>query len=202
MSLANNNLPILSIWVRQRRLLAAGGLVILLLVGVWLLWRPIWSQLTFLPTEESLLGPKQRLEQDITLLNELKDKLAVVNQDQLERLKLVLPTGQDLPNLVAQLEGIAQKNKFQILTVDFVSGLENNNALPPVSGSDKNDPQLLNINLSLSAGNYEQLKSFVADVESSLRLLTITGINFSYGAGSTSRNGYQINLISPYLVAN
>lgn len=202
MSLANNNLPTLSVWVRQRRLLAAGGLVVLLLTGVWLLWRPIWNQLALLPTDQSLLEPKQRLEQDITLLNELKDKLAVVNQDQLERLKLVLPTGQDLPNLVAQLEGIAQKNKFQILTVDFVSGLENNNALPPASASAKNAPQLLNINLSLSAGNYEQLKSLVADIESSLRLLTITGINFSYGAASASRNGYQINLISPYLIAN
>ncbi len=202
MSLPNNNLPTLSIWVRRRWLLAVGGLVILFLVGVWLLWRPIWSQLALLPTAESLLEPKQRLEQDITLLNELKDKLAVVNQDQLERLKLILPTGQDLPDLVAQLEGIAQKNKFQILTVDFVSGLENSAVEQLVAGSERGEPKLLNINLSLSTGNYEQLKSLVADIESSLRLLTITGINFSYGSTSSSRNGYQINLVSPYLVAD
>ncbi|MBI5733332.1 MAG: hypothetical protein HY973_00080 [Candidatus Kerfeldbacteria bacterium] len=202
MSLPNNNLPTLSIWVRRRWLLAVGGLMILFLAGVWLWWRPIWSQLALLPTAESLLEPKQQLEQDIALLNGLKDKLAVVNQDQLERLKLILPTGQDLPDLVAQLEGIAQKNKFQILTVDFVSGLENSTPEQLVAGSDRGEPKLLNINLSLSTGNYEQLKSLVADIESSLRLLTITGINFSYGSTSSSRNGYQINLVSPYLVAD
>lgn len=196
----SKNQPAISLWIKQRRLLAFLGVVIILGGGWWLIWRPAWQATAALPSIDSFQEPAQRIENDRKILQEINSRFAAVNSDKIERLKIILPAGQDLPNLIAQLEGIAKINKFALLSVDFITSSE-------TSGSGASDSQadaalrLLHINLALGPGSYEQFKSFLADVENSLRLLTVTGVSFNF-SGDNIQSGYLVNLASPYLSKN
>ena len=197
----NDSSPRLNFWVQQRWLLAGAGALVILLFGWLAVWRPLEQKMSVVPPLESFNGPRQRVENDIATLTEINKQISLVNQDQTERLKITLPVGQDLPNLVAQLEGIAKKNQIDIAAISFVN---NSDISGGAAITRDRGPKLLNINLTLASGSYTQLKTFIADVENSLRLLSVTGVAFNYGSGgaSESRRGYIINLASPYLPAN
>jgi Tfp pilus assembly protein PilO len=81
-------------------------------LGWWLVLLPIWSE--FQVTDEIVKAESARtlVEKETRALEQLQvDYGALSEVDQL-RLSILLPKGQDLPNLLAQVEGLVKQSGF------------------------------------------------------------------------------------------
>ena len=183
--------------------IASAAGVIILLLGWWFFWRPAWQELQSLPDIADYESTKQVAQQELDSLNSMNEEFAQLSATDRQRLDLALPRGQDLPNLLAQLEGIAETTNFIITDIGFSADRETKTAaLPgsevaPVAGA--TEAKELKINLTIQGGDYAELKKFINTAEASLRLLQLTSLTFATKQASSSGNVYTLNLRTAYL---
>ncbi len=170
---------------------SVAGLVVLV-SGWFVVVGPAWSganNTADLERVQNGIAAIERERADLVELNRRYGSLAAADE---LRLKLLLPDSEDLPNLIAEFEGIVTKSGFRIVNLGLAS-------IPPATGGSEAgtaETAELQVGLSVGTGSYQDLKRLLSALESDVRLLQVTSITFSVGRSGT---GYVFNLRTPYL---
>jgi Tfp pilus assembly protein PilO len=102
------------------------------------------------------------------------------NKEDLKKTDYILPSGQDIPDLIAQVEGLAFENGLVLGEVGLTSleaaGEKAKTARVEQKGA--KDYQILTVNLKL-IGSYSAFKNFLKAVEDNIRLMDIDLVNFN-----------------------
>ena len=171
---------------------AIGLAVVIVGGGSWFILRPLYHnvQANNQATELSV-----RLDEARDRLAKLKSKSeawSLKNQD--EAINLILPSYNDLPSLLVQLEALADHSKFQLQGIAVTEQAPgagkptSSTATAPVAAG----VHELRVTLSLTNGTYARLRDFLQAAQSAWRLVAVKSINFS-------RDGsYAVELTSYY----
>lgn len=130
-----------------------------------------------------LLKRQQHLEQ----LQALIENYNKISPAEIARIKMILPRDQDIPGLFVQFQELATKNNLLLGAINF-------NDAPATSGSA--EIKKISINVDLVSSNdisYQEIKKFIASVETNLRLLDIDSVFFT--PGSTN---YSLTIMAYY----
>ncbi len=176
------------------------GAVMLLMIGgfvatAFFLIRPQILQIK--ETNAKADSELQRLAHERQYLGSLEQSVSAaqaIDTVSLKNVSSALPDQADTPALLMQFSAAATRNGVQIQNVSF-----GDVKVPVVQAGVKSASSTTNIAvpldivLSLRASSYFSLKRFLADVESSLRLMDVTGITLSAPDQSGAMN-YQLQV--------
>ncbi len=191
---------------KTRRSLWPSGIfvsVLILSLGWWFLLLPQWRTLKALPTIEGFDVTKKSVEDELVNLNALVNEYNKLVATDHTRLDLALPRGQDIPNLLAQFEGIANRTNFTISDIGFSAAkatpeeqqLAEASSQPANTSSAKD----LKINLVIEGGDYNDLKEFISLTEDSQILLKLISLTFTTKSAGRSGISYTLNFATAYI---
>lgn len=163
----------------------------------------------------SLVAKDAQLKELTLYLGKMKnmsEQYQSYSESKIKTLMSILPREKDIPGLFVQMQEIAKKNNFLLGSIAFsdtgsssdenAQGTgENANTENAENAHAKNSAQSvsgikeMNVSFIISGGNYDNMKSFLSDIEKNLRLFDIYDINF----GSTKEGPYSMNLRTYYL---
>ena len=197
---------------RQRSLLplALAAAAVMLLVGWWFLWRPQWRELRALPQVDSFAAVRQTVAVELASLQRLTSEYSQLTATDHKRLALALPQGQDIPNLLAQFEGMAEETNFSINDISFAAikaptselmaaGAALGDMVGTTTAPVEDKAQELRINVIIEGGDYADLKKFIAATEQSIRLMQLMSVNFTTKSGNRGGVVYTLNFRTVYL---
>lgn len=127
---------------------------------------------------------------------ELRQIVASLDQAKINRLDDFLPDSVDNLQLIVDVNGIASKYNMVLgeVTLD-TSGSRNNN-----TGSDGGAPRVETTSLSFDiTGTYGELKSFLRDLSTSLRLIDVTRLDFEAGDETGGEYVYRLTVETYWL---
>ena len=104
----------------------------------------------------------QALQNKFSALEQLKVKFSQ-SSEEVKKLGLAIPTANDMPEILTQLENMAQKNGLKVSTIS------------PAKDS-KKGVEALNIGLE---GEYPSLVNFISQTEKNIRLIDIRSISLA-----------------------
>ncbi len=169
-------------------------IILAVILVVWQLFLPAFNTVSLaredLKSWEEKVGETESLNQKLI---ELKKKYEAL-EAQVKKIEAALPKGQDIPALMIQLEALTSQNGLILNSVDFISPVEakKKKAAETETGQESTASAVpagvksIDMELNLS-GNYNSLKNFLKAVESNLRIMDISAINFgSAGSGETN----------------
>lgn len=128
-----------------------------------------------------------RRQQHLNQLKKLVDKYNSISPKEISRIKMILPEGKDIPGLFVQFQTLAAKNNLLLSSISFDE--------TPM-GIEKDAIKKININVDLLGGStnsYQEVKSFIASVETNLRLLDIDSIFFN-----PESSAYSLTVVAYY----
>ena len=108
-------------------------------------------------------------------LKALTSSYKKLSDTELRRINLILPSEEDFPNIFTQLEALVEDNGIFLQAMDIskvVVELKEESKLPK-------NIRRLNISLSLSGGDYNTFRNFLADIEFNIRTFDITSLSFT-----------------------
>lgn len=164
------------------------------------------------PEAQEALYLREQIEEEKKLFSEKQTLLAKVerlredykeNEESLKKVDYILPSGQDIPNLIVQLEALALEGGLILEHVDFseYKGETVSKAEKARSQEQKEakDYKVLIIDLKLT-GSYSALKKFLKALEENIRLIDINSIGFSGQliGGETLFFNFNLNLKTYY----
>lgn len=206
--ISNLNKPVAVTQHQTRSLwpMAIALVIIIIGAGWWFLIRPQWQAYKALPVVDGFEASRQAVANEISSLKVVTDDFAKLTATDRKRLELALPQGEDLPNLLAQFEGIAKATNFTVTTIGFSApNIENTpkildeNGVPiPVISSGPSMKEL-KINVIIKGGEYKDLKAFIAAAEQSIRLLKLSSVSFAITSSNRDGVSYTLNFITSYL---
>lgn len=147
----------------------------------------------------------QRLQE----LQSVIDNFKKTQAQNLDKLAQMLPTGASVPNLMAQLEALAQTSGFSINSFNVAESQLQKGAQPTETKEGVLDIKQEAVNLSklnqaihslsvtliLSGGDYLEFKKLLDNLEKHLRLLDVNSISFS---GEGEKGAYNLSLTAYY----
>jgi len=116
-------------------------------------------------TQKQVLLDKQELIKTVEKLNILYEE----NKESVDKSKVVLPSDEDIPNLIVQFEALAFE---QGLVLEKIG-------LSEVKKEEVENFKTMSITLNLM-GTYPAFKNFIMAAEENMRLMDIDSISFSY----------------------
>ena len=180
-------------------------IVLAIVLVAWQFFLPAFNAVSQargdLKSWEEKLNETQSLNQKLAELKKKYEKM----ESEIQRVAAALPEGADIPALLVQLEALTSQNGLILNSVGFNFPTETKNkktaeteikqegVLSAGSPAALVNVKSLVVGLSLS-GNYNSLKNFLKAVESSLRIMDITAINF--GAASSEAVGLATFTVS------
>lgn len=211
-SLTNSSLsPSTFSSTRRQRSLWWGAIFVAILIiflGGWIWWLPQWRLIKSLQTGAEVkvdrVQQQQAVEKELRELNNLVAEYNRLAADDKIRLDLSLPRGQDIPNLLAQIEGIATRTNFIIKDISF-SAVNPNERTERAAVVDSKGTSFtpsaeeLKINLVVEGGDYADLKKFVKLTAQSQILLKLTAITFTTKSAGSGGISYTLNFQTTYL---
>ncbi len=152
-------------------------LILLFLVASAFALLPLMNQLK---TKNSELGADiERLTQERAYLQSLDQSIVSaenISPTVLSRVDQALPRESNVPELLTLLGSVSEMDGVKLNSVNFS---EVKSAQARGAASATSSIMQTQINISVSAANYPQIKRFLSHLESSLRLLDVVGINVS-----------------------
>lgn len=110
----------------------------------------------------------------ISVRNNLVEKSNMMHADNLERLKKLLPDHVDNARLIIDIDGIASRYGLNIRNLGIGNDVGNQGELGP----DNNPYGTINLKFNVIAP-YDKFRTFIKDLEESLRIIDVVGISFS-----------------------
>ena len=184
--------------------------ILILIVGsYYLILQPKYREVS-IGGRYNLSSLQQDLEnrnEYLKKLQELNDSYKNLSSSQLTRLEQALPKESDIPGLLVQLESLAFSEGVFLRGVSFsevpqetLSTRSSNRTVRNNQTGASSPDQLvrkISVNLDLlsaGAGNYEQIKSFLAALENNLRIFDIDSVFFD-----PNQTVFSVNLVTYYL---
>jgi hypothetical protein len=162
--------------------------LIILIVGYWWLIKPKYD---FIASNQELTFREREYETKVSYLkqlNEIKSLYRSITPGDKDKVSTILSINQDLDRLkIILLREISQVGKEQQIPIDniVITPLDSSrdNLIKLVSPSKEaalmNKLHIIKISFTLQEINYDQIKKVLLRLESSLRLMDITSINFN-----------------------
>lgn len=163
----------------------ASILIILILavaLFVWQLFWPVFGQVY------SLYQERNSWQDKLAAANDLSRKLEVLKQEysakeeEMGRIKMAVPLGEDAPGLLVQLEALASQNGLILNSVNFLTPDSQKKSSSSVSSTGVKSAR---VDLSLS-GNYSAFKSFIKAAENNLRIMDVNFIGLGQDSALAS----------------
>ena len=175
-----------ALWMRYYRSLVLFIFLAVIIIGWFVVLGPMFNEYRNI----NVAAKKAEFDQYRQVLDRFQGILTeweAVSAVDKERLNYFLPEGNDIPELITMLEDMAQQSGF-VVTVASFSQVEQ-----PII--DRTNVYPLILSLSLEGGDYNSLKTLIDKIETNLRLLDISSLNFQAGTGSyiMNINTYYIN---------
>lgn len=186
-------------------------LLILICAGIgvyFVLVQPKFEHISELRTE--LVLYKEQLQTAQKLQAAREQLIAVYNsisKSDLDNLKTLLPDSVDNIRLIIQLDSLAQKNGLSTISdVAFDADEQKDTNVSAVAdGSEAEDEPYGTFHISFKTnGSYNNLLSFISDIEANLRLVDITDVEFSVldnqsAKASTDKFDYKVDIETYWL---
>ena len=151
------------------------SMVIILLVGYFFVIRPEISvagqEEAYQEIESEYLALKRFLAQ----LNELSGIYQGISAKDISKVDSLLPERIDIEELMRQMEVIVLQNGLFLSTLQIDEGSDHSEGIGSV-----------NISMNIVGTDYSSFKNLLYTIESNLRLLDISELNFSPGSKSTT----------------
>jgi Tfp pilus assembly protein PilO len=163
------------------------SLIIILIVAVFLTagYFLIWPEYQKLSDDRNKLaaGKEALASQNKTLadLQKLFNNYEDISEANKEKIISMLPSEVDEPGLFALVETLAEKNKMVALAVDI-------SEKDPSADLKNLGLKEVHLAVNLIGGEYINLKNFLGDLETNLRLLDVISVNYTPEAGSVILN--------------
>jgi hypothetical protein len=154
-------------------------LIALFLLNAFFVIKPIINQVK--ETNAQTAAELRVTASEQGYLDSLEQSIAAaqtISSPVLQRVSEALPTEANIPALLVQFGSIAFTNGVQIVGISFA---ENKPASRAVQSAQTSSIVPIDITLAVRVRNYFDLKRFLADVESSLRLLDVMSMSTSGG---------------------
>lgn len=127
---------------------------------------------------DSALNDTKKIQ---SIRDSLLNKFNAIDVSDRENLLKILPVDINNAWLILEIDTIAFRNGILIKDINIFSGKSNNNFDTP------QDPyQNIEITLGLT-GTYETLRSFIKELEKSLRIIDVSTLSFTSGEGRVSK---------------
>lgn len=116
---------------------------------------------------------------NVSALSETRDelmiKLADISPEDISRISKIVPDDNDIVKLALDLDTMASQYGISIRNVQVDSSSEDNTALISKNASDIYDRAVVSFEF---VSNYQNFRSFMEDIERSLRVIDVRSINF------------------------
>jgi len=152
-----------------------------ILLALWPLWSNIQAAIALKNENANNLIERQQLtanlERLINQYNGRANDLASFNE--------AIPVGENIPELLVNLEAIASESGLILSSVDFKP-----------ADSDTSNIETLIMEIKLK-GSYPAFKNYLRAMETSLRIFDVTAVSFTGvtpGQGNTDVNSLEFNL--------
>ncbi|MBU1136830.1 type 4a pilus biogenesis protein PilO [Patescibacteria group bacterium] len=152
---------------------------------VWVV-KPIWASVMELRDEIRFRNEEiAKIEVLLAKQDELKKKY-LGSKDDIDRILLALPKGEDVSYDLSQIDAIAMKNGLLLESIKF-TGIDEEGETNRIGLS------TTNVEMNLS-GSYEAFKGFLRDMENSLRVAEVSSIRISSIKGLEERSLFNFGL--------
>lgn len=157
-----------------------------------------YQNVKFLQEEQSSFNDALQKSKELQAIRDsLLSKYNTFSSVDLDRLEKMLPDNIDNVRLVLEIDSIASKYGMRIsaVTIDSgVSGVTSEGAIGPTG--EQYETVILSFNITAA---YEDFVRFLKDIESSLRIVDITSINFSSENDFDEVYNYKIGIKTYWL---
>ncbi len=155
----------------------------------WFWTRPYLNEIDGLKVNQSLL---QKALEDSKELQKVRDvlleKYNSITTDDLSRLSKIVPSDSETTKILVQLENAAGKAGVTVKNLN--SSVNQSTPQPPSQlASSTPAPGISTLDIRISA-SYESMKSFLDELQTSLRVIDIDGLNFT----AADKNFYEITI--------
>jgi hypothetical protein len=170
---------------------------------------------TYLPNKEATLTDLRAVETKLIQLRQEYATIQTTRQGSLDKLFAVIPNQPDFPALFVQAEYLANKRNLKLLSIDISRpadpALSERRAVAKGStGTAEQQLDILPRNVSslsitvkLGPGTYEDLKTYLDDLEKNLRLFDIQTLSFDTIDPKTKKSaGFDLTLKTYYRTAS
>lgn len=166
------------VWISKNLLPSSLALVgVLLALGYLFVFRPEFARIRAADRTSRLLEERSAKEAYLKKLDELNAAFQAYDAEDVERIRMMIPSEEDTPGLMAILEAAAQASDLQLTSINFAAG--DTTGIPGVQGLGA-----LNISISLQHGSYERFKLFLEGLEANLRLFDVRSASISPASAS------------------
>lgn len=146
-------------------------MVLIFILTAFVVLKPMLDQVK--ATNAQVVSMLTALDQETVYAGSLDQSIAAaqtIPSDVLDRVDRALPRRQGIPELLVLFEKTAERDGVSISNISFSD---------PARGAATTTVAELLVNMTVTAENYPRIKKFIRDLEVSLRLLDIVGINVS-----------------------
>lgn len=173
------------------------GVVVLIVGGgSWFILKPLYHDIRENNQAAQLSVRLDATRNQFAQLKLKSDAWAAENQT--DAINLILPSYSDLPNLLVELEALADHSKFQLQGIAVAEEAVGANSTTPggavaaATTSATSGIRELKVTLNLTNGTYSHLRDFLSLAQSAWRLVAVQSINFG------TDSSYAIELTSYY----
>jgi hypothetical protein len=142
------------------------------LVGYLTLFAPTLRQISAANRSAALETERTAKEQYLSELNGLQAAYDKIPADDIERVRAMIPSLDDLPELLATFEAIGQENDVAVTSANFTGGLSDK----PKAGSDLVP---ISVSMTLEHADYGRFKLFLEAMERHLRIFDIVSMSLN-----------------------
>lgn len=145
--------------------------------GWWWLWRPLYHDITPASQLQTLQAQLEQTRSRFAALQSAAQAWQAQPQLKPDDLELMLPSSADIPDLMVQLEAVANHAGVQLQGVavaDRASSAGTKAAGATLPGG----VRPLQVTLNISNASYSKLKAFLGAVQTAWRLVAVNGISF------------------------
>ncbi|OGY91200.1 MAG: hypothetical protein A3H70_02550 [Candidatus Komeilibacteria bacterium RIFCSPLOWO2_02_FULL_48_11] len=176
-------------FLQYYQLVTAASCILLLVLGYFLLLSPKLTRARI--DEAAKFATEQERQKNLELklqyLAALSKKRAETSEADIQKIAFLLPSGPAIPEFLASLEGIARESQVTVEGIEL-------SLIEPVKTKDQSkgvavdslppDIRALEASVNVAATTYSALKTFLANIEHSLRLMDVVALLYSPAAKS------------------
>ncbi|MBU1034826.1 type 4a pilus biogenesis protein PilO [Patescibacteria group bacterium] len=129
-------------------------------------------------TNAAIASSLDKLSSETVYLNSLEGSVAAagaISPAVLDKVDSAMPREAEIPELLVLFSSAAERDNVKIMNVNFAEARTAKAARPLASAT--SSVSGITINMSVAAINYPQIKRFLKNIERSLRIMDIEGIN-------------------------